>query len=68
MTQQELARRLGVPQPNVVRLERGEVTSPGFGVLLRLAEATGLAVQLRFTGEGIAVALAGEGPAAAAGA
>jgi transcriptional regulator with XRE-family HTH domain len=64
VTQQALARRLGVPQPNVVRLERGEVTSPGFGALLRLAEATGLAVQLRFTGEGITVALTGEGPAA----
>src|SRR5262249_22074554 len=42
LTQKELARRLGVPQPNVVRLEQGKVTSPGFGVLLRLAEATGL--------------------------
>jgi predicted XRE-type DNA-binding protein len=48
VTQTELARRLGVPQPNVVRLERGAVTSPGFGVLLRLAEATGLELRLRF--------------------
>jgi hypothetical protein len=38
MTQVELAKASGVPQPNISAFERGE-TSPGIAIIARLAEA-----------------------------
>lgn len=41
LTQAELARRLGIPQPQVSRWERGAVT-PSFETLQRIVRACGL--------------------------
>jgi ribosome-binding protein aMBF1 (putative translation factor) len=64
MSQSELARRLGMAQPNVGRLERGEV-SPGLGMLQRLAAVTGGEVRLAVRGGDLAVEVAEVAPPAA---
>jgi hypothetical protein len=51
-------------QPNVGRLERGEV-SPGLGMLQRLAAATGGEVRLLVRDADVAVEVAGVPPPAA---
>ncbi len=45
LTQRELARRAGVPQPAIARIERGRV-SPTISTLDRLLRATGHIVEL----------------------
>jgi ribosome-binding protein aMBF1 (putative translation factor) len=64
VTQTELALRLGMAQPNVGRLERGEV-SPGLGMLQRLAAATGGEVRLAVRDAHIAVEVTEAPPPAA---
>ena len=50
LTQRQLARRAGVPQPLISAYERGR-RQPGADMLLRLLRATGHEVQLRSTVE-----------------
>lgn len=45
LTQRELARRSGIPQPTISRIERGLV-SPTFDTLRPLVEAAGMQLQL----------------------
>lgn len=45
LTQRELSRRSGIPQPTISRIERG-LTSPTFDTLRPLIEAAGMEVQL----------------------
>ena len=45
LTQRELARRAGVPQPAIARIERGHV-SPTISTLDRLLRATGYVVEV----------------------
>jgi ribosome-binding protein aMBF1 (putative translation factor) len=56
LSQTELARRLGMPRPNVARLEAGGLF-PGIPVLQRLAHATGGAVRLDVRPDGVTVRL-----------
>jgi len=45
LSQRALARRAGVPQPGIARIEAGAV-SPGLDTLARLLEAAGVALEL----------------------
>lgn len=45
LTQRELARRSGIPQPTISRIERGLI-SPTFDTLRPLIEAAGMELQL----------------------
>lgn len=45
LTQRELARRAGVPQPTVSRIERGQI-SPSFATLAPLIEACGMELEV----------------------
>jgi ribosome-binding protein aMBF1 (putative translation factor) len=47
LTQAELARRMGVTQPTIARLEAGG-TTPNMGTLRRIAEALGLELVIDF--------------------
>jgi transcriptional regulator with XRE-family HTH domain len=46
LTQRELARRSGIPQPTISRIERG-LMSPTFDTLLPLIRAAGMEIQIR---------------------
>jgi ribosome-binding protein aMBF1 (putative translation factor) len=63
LSQTELARRLGMPRPNVARLEAGALF-PGIPVLQRLAHATGGALRLDVRPDGVEVRLGAAGAAA----
>ena len=56
LSQTELARRLGMPRPNVARLEAGALF-PGIPVLQRLAHVTGGALRLDVRPDGVEVRL-----------
>jgi transcriptional regulator with XRE-family HTH domain len=43
LTQGQLARKLGIPRPNVVRIEKG-AHDPKLGTLVRIADALGTTV------------------------
>jgi transcriptional regulator with XRE-family HTH domain len=45
LTQSELARRAGVPQPTISRIERG-VVSPSVDTLVRLLRDTGMELEM----------------------
>lgn len=47
MTQKELARRSGVKQSNISRIEKGN-SSPNITTLKKLAEGLGLRLQIKF--------------------
>jgi len=47
MTQEELARKVGTPQPNIARLESGR-RPPSLALLQRVAEALGTRLVVRF--------------------
>jgi DNA-binding transcriptional regulator YiaG len=64
VSQTELARRLGLPRPNVARLEAGAV-SPTLGTLSLVSERLGASVQLLPTPDGVRVLLAPAGAPAA---
>jgi ribosome-binding protein aMBF1 (putative translation factor) len=63
LSQTELARRLGMPRPNVARLEAGALF-PGIPVLQRLAHATGGVVRLDVRADGVTIELAAGAEAA----
>jgi len=46
LTQEELARRSGVPQPQISRLERGQTAEPSLFAVARIAEALELDLRL----------------------
>jgi ribosome-binding protein aMBF1 (putative translation factor) len=54
ITQTELARRLGMKQPAVARLEAGEHT-PSLDTLARLSSALGIDFHIRVTPNGVAI-------------
>jgi ribosome-binding protein aMBF1 (putative translation factor) len=54
ITQTELARRLGMKQPAVARLEAGE-HNPSFETLARLASALGIEFHIDVTPNGVAI-------------
>lgn len=54
LTQEELAKRLGVKQPHVARLESGE-HAPSIPTLLRLAQRLGLEFHLDITPTNVAI-------------
>lgn len=57
MSQRELARRAGVPQPSISRIERG-VVSPSFDTLERLVRACGMEIEaIERPGRGVDVTL-----------
>jgi DNA-binding XRE family transcriptional regulator len=54
LTQQQLAERLGVKQPQVARLESGLVT-PSIDTLMRISERLGIEFSVEIRPEGLAV-------------
>ncbi|HUY59889.1 MAG TPA: helix-turn-helix transcriptional regulator [Solirubrobacteraceae bacterium] len=54
MSQQQLAERLGVKQPQVARLESGLV-NPSMDTLLRISERLGIEFTLEIDAEGLTV-------------
>ncbi len=54
LSQQQLADRLGVKQPQVARLESGQI-NPSIETLLRLCERLGLRFTLEFRTDGLDV-------------
>ncbi len=54
ITQTELARRLGMKQPAVARLEAGE-HNPSFETLARLSSSLGIEFHIAVTPEGVAI-------------
>ena len=54
ITQTELARRLGMKQPAVARLESGD-HNPSLDTLVRLSEALGLEFHIEVTPHGVAI-------------
>ena len=54
LSQQQLAERLGVKQPQVARLESGLV-NPSMGTLLRISERLGIEFSLEIGAEGLTV-------------